>query len=149
MLIVGTSGRCSIDKSVLQAIPDGAVIVSTSSDQVEIDLKALGRLARSDPTELALGKHEYIIQQPKKPRKKVIVLAEGYPINFYGSESLPNDTIDPIMTLLMLCGVELALDRSRTKRHYKRKILTDEVNTITDKHDLIRQFLRFESHKSV
>jgi hypothetical protein len=75
------------------------------------------------------------------------LLAEGYPINFYGSESLPNDAIDPIVTLLILCAVELALDSRKRGREYKNKILTSEVNDITEKYNLIQHFLRLEAQR--
>ncbi|HWX18703.1 MAG TPA: NAD(P)-dependent oxidoreductase [Candidatus Binatia bacterium] len=147
-LVVGTTGRLSIDQSVLRALPDGAVIVSTSSDQVEIDLKSLARLAKGRVKEIALGKHEFTIENARGRKTRLTLLAEGYPINFYGSESLPNDTIDPVMTLLLLCAVELALGSRKSPPTYKPRFLTSEVNDITDKYNLVRQFLRFDKLRS-
>ncbi len=132
MLVIGTTGRCSIDRTVLEHLPDGAVIVSTSSDQIEIDLHALKVLSHDRPREVELGKHEYILNVPSGT-KRLFLLAEGYPINFYGSESLPNDTIDPVMTLLLLGGIELALDSRKRRRHLKPGVLTKEINSIADK----------------
>ena len=130
------------NKAVIQKIPDGAILVSTSSDQVEIDLEALKKLSRGRCKEVDLGKHEYTIGDGRWGTKKIIVLAEGYPINFYGSESVPNDTIDPVMTLLLLGGVELALDARKKQHVFKRGILTDEIDQITDDYELVVRFLQ-------
>ena len=60
-----------------------------------------------------------------------------YPINFYGSESLPNDTIDPIMTLLLLCGIDVC------EKQLSPEIHTDYVNDdLQKKHKLVEEFLK-------
>lgn len=106
-IVVGTSGRpATISETVLRALPNGCILVSTSSDRIEIDIEALERLSGSEGFSVEEGKTEYVLNIDGA-RKVLTILAEGYPINFYGSESLPNDTIDPIMTLLLLCGIEL------------------------------------------
>jgi S-adenosylhomocysteine hydrolase len=140
VLVVGTTGRKSITKSVFQQLPDGAVLVSTSSDQVEIALETLEDLARGRVHEIELGKHEYTLDTKAGKTKKLVLLAEGYPINFYGSESLPNDTIDPVMTLLLLCGVEVVL-RWRRNEPFSAGILTKEVNEVANKRKLVKRFL--------
>lgn len=66
------------------------------------------------------------------------MLAEGYPINFYGSESLPNDTIDPIMTLLLLCGVELTL-----RNDLKKEVDAEMVGVVVEKRGLVARFLQY------
>lgn len=147
MLVVGTTGQLSIDESVLRILPDGAVLVSTSSDQVEIAVKDLERLAGARIREIELGKHEYTIDTGDGATKKLVLLAEGYPINFYGSESLPNDSIDPVMTLLFLCGVEL-VSRHRTKQPFPHDdILTQEVDEITKVRDLVNRFLQLNTRQ--
>jgi adenosylhomocysteinase len=133
-LIVGTTGKTSITRSVLSALERDTVLVSTSSDQIEIDIGALNELAK--PCEIEEGKTKYLITSAGG-EIAVILLAEGYPINFYGSESVPNDTIDPVMTLLLLCGAELVISPPNGVG-----VLDGEVDKIADRQDLVERFLR-------
>jgi hypothetical protein len=111
------------------------VLVSTSSDQDEIDIAALNRLARGRSRPITEGKIVYQVGSDEHPCN-VTLLAEGYPINFYASESLPNDTIDPIMTLLLICAVELTL-----RTNWNRGVDADAVAKIVDRRKLIQRFL--------
>lgn len=133
-LVVGTTGETSITREILEALEKDAVLVSTSSDQVEIDLSALNELAGGQSQELEEGKRVFRIRGPRG-EKKITLLAEGYPINFYGSESVPNDTIDPIMTLLFLCGIELA-----TKK-FEPGLQDKPVDEIVQQRGLLKRFL--------
>lgn len=135
-LVVGTTGECSIKKEILTALRDGCILASTSSDRVEIEMDALKEMAGDNVRPIEEGKTEYRISVEGN-EKTVTVLADGYPINFYGSESLPNDTIDPIMTLLILCGIELCENKLEPIIHL------DYVNKdIEEKYGLIAEFLR-------
>jgi hypothetical protein len=80
------------------------------------------------------GNVGYVIEVDGQ-KKSLTVLADGYPINFYASESLPNDTIDPIMTLLLLCAVEIS------KGGIPPGIERNLVNRITEQHKLIEHVL--------
>jgi S-adenosylhomocysteine hydrolase len=142
VLVVGTTGSKmgSITRQILRALPDGCIVVSTSSDQVEIDINALEGMA-VDKHEIEEGKTIYRIRVGSR-FKDLTLLAEGYPINFYGSESLPNASIDPVMTLLLLCAVELAEGRIADT-----KIDEMVVNGIVEKRELIEQFLTFSQYR--
>ncbi|MGH8092274.1 MAG: hypothetical protein ACREIF_02210 [Chthoniobacterales bacterium] len=135
-LVVGTTGRTSITREMLYALEGDAVLVSTSSDQVEIDLVALDSMADGPSVELEEGKRLYNVKWAEG-RKQLTLLAEGYPINFYGSESVPNDTIDPVMTLLLLCAVELA-----SKPFLRLGVQEGVVDEIVKERDLVRRFLK-------
>src|SRR5437660_8497308 len=87
-LVVGTTGGPSITKEIMMRLPDGCILVSTSSDQIEIEVKALAQLAGENRVEIEEGKTEYTFTVDGVA-KTLTVLAEGYPINFYASESLP------------------------------------------------------------
>lgn len=133
-LVVGTTGETSITREILEGLEKDVVLVSTSSDQVEIDLKALNDLAAGKSQELEEGKRVFRIRGPRG-EKKITLLAEGYPINFYGSESVPNDTIDPIMTLLFLCGIEL------TTKQFGPGVQDKPVDEIVQQRGLLKRFL--------
>ena len=60
--------------------------------------------------------------------KKIHVLANGYPINFWGFESMPEEASDLIMSLIILSSAELALG------NYSEQIInSDAVNQIGGK----------------
>jgi len=141
VLVIGTTGENSISRHILRKLPDGCIIVSTSSDQVEVDIKALEDMAGPDINEIEEGKTTYRIRD-KSRHKTLTLLAEGYPINFYGSESLPNASIDPIMTLLLLCAVELC--KGNIKRH---RIDNEIVDKIVQENKLVEKFLQLSKHR--
>jgi S-adenosylhomocysteine hydrolase len=135
-LVIGTTGRKSITKEILSKLPDGCILVSTSSDQIEIEIDALEKMSNKI-YKIEEGVTEYIIGKGRK-RKKIILLAEGYPINFYGSDSLPNDTIDPIMTLLILGAVEICNNRDS----YKNCVDNESVDFIVKKYNLVNNIIQ-------
>lgn len=134
-LVVGTTGRTSVTKDVMEKLPDGCILASTSSDQKEIDLKALTDLAGTDIKVIEEGNTEYSFVVEGR-RKTLTVLAEGYPINFYAAESLPNDSIDPIMTFLLLCGIELC-----EKKHEPGIRPQEVILNVQKENRLIAKFL--------
>jgi adenosylhomocysteinase len=143
-LVIGTTGKKtgSITRQILRRLPDGCIIVSTSSDQVEIDVKALDDMA-VEKRDIEEGKTIYRIRSGSR-FKTLTLLAEGYPINFYGSESLPNASIDPIMTLLLLCAVELA------KGTVKKRVIDEGiVNTFVKDFKLIEVYLSRHRHQDI
>jgi len=141
VLVVGTTGEQSISETIVRQLPNECVIVSTSSDRVEIDVAALERLAEGRIHEIEEGKQIFSIRVGGKT-KVLTLLAEAFPINFYGSESLPNASIDPVMTLLLLCAEELA----RGAVH-KPGIQDDTVNEIVANRQLIKKFLSLSQYQ--
>jgi S-adenosylhomocysteine hydrolase len=145
-LVVGTTGRKSITRALLEKLPS-CIIASTSSDRVEIDLDSLAEMAFK-VTIIEEGKTEYRIKSAEGEEKVITLLAEGYPINFYAAESLPNETIDPIMTLLLLCGA--AVSENRYSPGIQDPDLVDRI--VADKalisHFLHLSFKRYETSNS-
>jgi S-adenosylhomocysteine hydrolase len=134
-LVVGTTGWPVITGEIMKQLPNECILVSTSSDRDEIDMDALAELAGKNQKKIEEGKTEYTLGTAHKPTT-LTVLADGYPINFYASESLPNDSIDPIMTMLLLCGVEVC------RCEFPPGPLEKEVNKIEKKHHLTEEFLK-------
>lgn len=131
ILVVGTtgggkSGKPSVTAKLMSTFPDGTILVSTSSDRAEFDVKGLEKLAKGREEIIEEGNRKYTINAAGK-EKALFLLAEGYPINFYGSDSVPNETIDPIMALLLLCAVRICQKR----RKFSTKIDVEAVNEIT------------------
>lgn len=104
-IIIGATGRCSIGKEAILKISESdkdVVLVNASSKRMEIDVDALEDL-KETKTATEIGT-EY--QMPEG--NKILLLADGYPVNFYGSsESIPDKIIDVILTELFLCAKKL------------------------------------------
>ena len=110
-MIVGTSGTTVLSGAELESLDAGVYLVSASSDQVEFDVAYLR--SRSATSHRAGAIEEFSL-----PGGKTLnLIAEGYPINFYGAESVPNQSIDPIMSLLFLCAAKLASCELRPGRY--------------------------------
>lgn len=130
ILVVGTtgggaSGRPSVSARLMAQFPDKTILVSTSSDRTEFDVEGLKRMAGNAGERIEEGNTLYRFTSDGT-RKSLFLLAEGYPINFYGSDSVPNETIDPIMAMLMLCGVAICQDPQR----FGRRIDAEAVDKI-------------------
>lgn len=137
-LVIGCSGKRSVDSAVIAALAHGCYIVSASSEQYEIDVEELTRQA-SNNEELRLSGRlvgtTYIL--PPNNRQ-VHLLANGYPINFWGMNSMPEQASDLIMSLLFLAAVELSRGSYPTAG-----VNADAINEIADKHKVAQKFLEF------
>lgn len=84
-------------------------MVSASSEQYEIDLYELSRLATKQ--EPLVGDQGQLIGTDftLTPDNRCIhLLANGYPVNFWGMGSMPEEASDLILTIMLLASVELA-----------------------------------------
>lgn len=170
ILVVGCTGGYeekgetlpTIDKDIISQLQHGCILVSASSDQVEIDLNSLREFSQGNTTNMyideivsseSLKSEDVKLYQGKiwrlkigtefnltllRPSRNLRLLADGYPINFYSVESVPNETIDPILTLLYLCVIHLVQDNNESPKD----ILEDEVDKIVEKEELIETFMR-------
>lgn len=138
--VIGCTGRKSIDSTVIAALDHDTFLVSASSEQYEIDVDELRQQAKEtkdykDDSGKLLGATLLL------PRNRhVHLLANGYPINFWGMNSMPDEASDLIMTLIFLAAVSLAREPNRTPG-----IDAEGVNQLADeKHfNLARKFTEF------
>jgi len=139
--VIGASGNESINSDVISTLNHGTYLISASSEQYEIDIDELERLNRHKE-ELKNDNGELIgttyILPPND--RHIHVLANGYPINFWGFESMPEEASDLILTLILLSAAELAL--GNYKEH---EINSKAVNEIAEKYEVAKKFL--EIHK--
>ncbi len=141
IVIIGASGEESITSEVLAELKHGAYILSASSELYEIDLdELLQQAVRTEPFSADDGK--YIgtnFYLPSGADDRVVhLLANGYPINFWGFESMPEEASDLILSLILLCMAELALGNYSTK-----EINSEAVNEIAKKYKVAEKFLEF------
>jgi hypothetical protein len=103
----------------------------------EVDIDELTRL-QSRTSQLKHAGGEIIgtdFELP--PSSRVIhVIANGYPINFWGFDSMPNEASDLIMSLIFLCACELGSGST-----FAKGINAESVNGIAKDHKLAEKFL--------
>jgi S-adenosylhomocysteine hydrolase len=143
MLIIGVTGTQSIGKVEISSLRHGAILVSASSDLDEIDVKELELLAGDKKNmEDALSRDGQKIGTlytlERLDSRQILLLADGYPVNFYYSESVPNESFDPILTILFRSVLELAI-RPKIPPGINLKI----VNDLVSYEKIVEETLRF------
>ncbi len=106
------------------------IAVSASSRRDEIDI--VGLESFSEENKVSEIGTEYTL--PNKNR--IMVLAHGFPVNFFCSDSVPDKAIDPVLTELFLCAQKLATD-TFMKGILKIGVKDDIGESIINEEDLI------------
>lgn len=132
--IIGASGYNTIDSKLISFLSHNSILISTSSEQYEIDIDDLNRKSDhirdfEDENGRKIGT-TYMIGE-----KSINVLADGYPINFWFSESMPYEASDFIMTLIFLSSIELIIDED-----ISNGINSDKVNDLAEKYEIAKRF---------
>lgn len=137
-IIIGCSGRTSVDSSTIAAMAHGCYVVSASSEQYEIAVDELSRQASRTAELRLLGRligTTYVL--PPNSRE-INVLANGYPINFWGMNSMPEQASDLIMSLLLLASAEVAQGS-----YPAAGVNSAAINELAEKHRVAQRFLEF------
>ena len=140
-LIVGTTGELSIKKDTLDNAQKSKVIIaSTSSELVEVDIDYLQH--KSADIQYVPGLGTNYIRKRKSSQITYVLLADGFPVNFYLGSGIPNEAIDPILAQMIVGAIHIAM------RHKKldRKIQSDIMDELIEKFGLIHDFLATFSH---
>ena len=137
-LIIGATGETSIGRGELSAMSHNVYLVSASSDQKEIGIDELNALSST--------KDDIINNDGEKIGTKYTIrgttntinlIADGYPINFWAEESMPNQVSDLIMTLIFISALEIALNSSELKNRVNPEI----VNELAERYELSKTYL--------
>ncbi|MFN0077911.1 MAG: CRISPR-associated ring nuclease Csm6 [Prosthecobacter sp.] len=148
-LVIGTAGCLTIDCDVIAALKHNTYLASASSEQVEIDLECLDRLDAEPKPFL----HDFLEKAGGEPLpigtiytlppddRKIILLADGMPVNFTGFSGMKDQAADLIMTLLFVAGVRMAA------RDYDGRsgIVPDAINKLETEFNIAREFNRLQS----
>jgi S-adenosylhomocysteine hydrolase len=102
-LVVGATGRPSITRALVERLPDGAMIASASSRQLEIDVDWL----LAHPVRSA-GEGLDEVRLPPRPgmdraERRVLLVNRGFPANFLpGSDSVADEVVETILGELIV-----------------------------------------------
>ncbi len=135
--VIGTSGNTSIDSKVIANLTHDTYLLSASSELYEIDIDELDRQSKSR-TLLRNDNYDIGTTYILHPNRHIHLLANGYPINFWGFNSMPEEASDLIMSLILLSAAEMAI-----KNYPEPKINSDAVNEIAEKYKIAEKFLEF------
>lgn len=95
-IVVGASGKRSIDRNLLAQLPDRCFLVSGSSKDHEIDLE---HLATQTASSTAL--HPHVRQCTLHDGRRIYLVNEGYPVNFTGA-SVPDEIVEFLFAELIM-----------------------------------------------
>lgn len=135
-IIVGTTGYQSISSEILDKLKNGAILVSASSDRIEIDINHLDTFDDNPKYTPELGTW-YSRKKSSNTEDKYLLLADGYPINFYSGAGIPTTSIDPVLAQLLIGAIHLVKNSKNLKPGIHKEI-TDKLN---EKFRLIDDFL--------
>lgn len=140
-LVIGSSGRTSIGLKEILEISNNTCLVSTSSDQIEIDIDTLKNLSKKRDGDISINKEtrekigtDYVI---RNKNTLIHLLADGYPINFWCSDSMPNEISDFVLSMILISCFELVINKSQIEIGIK------DINSLVEKYEIAELFERY------
>jgi len=111
-IIIGATGdpKASLKAEDFAILRDGVILVNATSKQIEFDIPYLESCCTNRIVHASLGT-EYIMRNGKK----IVVLADGFPINFFVGESVPESIIDIIIAEMLVCLRKLVMGNLQNK----------------------------------
>jgi S-adenosylhomocysteine hydrolase len=110
--IIGATGETTISRNEILALKHNVYLASASSEQWEFGVDELNHLSSKRESlkinSMEVGTRYTIIDTTNC----VNLLADGYPINFWKTESMPNEVSDLIMSLIFIAAVEVVKNKS-------------------------------------
>lgn len=133
-LFCGATGRARFGSEIIDNLSSDCVLVSFTSRDYEFDKAYLASRASSEISLDGVGRR-YLIETNDGVRKLLLV-ADGYPINFYNAESMPNEQSDLVLASMLLGAVEIIRRRSSFEIGLNR----DLSNEILNRHEILRRY---------
>lgn len=138
LLVVGATGETTVRRSEILAMEHNVYLVSASSEQWEFCVPELEALCSEKVDLFINGRKIGTRYKIRKTEKYVNLIADGYPINFWKMESMPNEVSDLIMSLMFVSALEIAKNR-----HLRAKINYDTVNKLAGQYELSKIYLEY------
>jgi S-adenosylhomocysteine hydrolase len=141
-IVIGCSGTRSITRDEIARMKHGCILVSASSELKEIAVEELEKLSKTSvnkPFRNPKRKKVGTIYIMRQKCKTIILLADGYPINFWGMNSMPDNVSDLVLSLILISAIEISKGRLK-----QNGINSDFVNKIADEYRISKLYL--DSH---
>lgn len=124
-VVIGATGKTSIGRNNILSLKHQAYLASSSSKNIEIDVRELDFLSKNEERV-----HEEITRYRMINDKEIYLISRGFPINFRGKFSVPNDVMDLILSELYLCMLEIKRERKKPGIYPIPYKLEEEVASI-------------------
>jgi S-adenosylhomocysteine hydrolase len=141
-LIIGATGETVVGRSEILGMEHNVYLVSASSEQWEFCISELEALSSQKEEIWSDGEKIGTKYKIRNTEKCINLIADGYPINFWKTESMPNEVSDLIMSLILVSAVEIA-----TKSPMPQKINSDVVNELEERYELSKVYLEYYRNK--
>lgn len=138
-LIVGATGETIIKRSEILAMEHNVYLISASSEQWEFCISELEALSSEKSDFYSNDKKIGTRYKIRNTEKFINLIADGYPINFWGSESMPNEVSDLIMSLILISAVKISTHWSSLPK----KIDYNIVNELEKQYELSKIYLEY------
>lgn len=136
-LVVGCSGETSVGREELLRMDSGTLVASGSSDQKEIGLLELEALSDKREDTFQEGRPVGTKYRIRSTDTYLHLLANGYPVNFWGSESMPDEASDLVMSLILLATNDLCCHHAR----YASGINASDINDLAEQHRVAKLYM--------
>lgn len=122
--IFGCAGKHSMGVQEFASINCDCFLISLTSRNYEFALEELAALAVEEVSRGKVGK-VFLLGQGAR----VVLVADGFPVNFHGAESMPNQHSDLIMASMLFGGLALVHGRRRFESgHTNREVSNEALN---------------------
>lgn len=91
-VVIGVTGDYVLKKDQLSRLKNGAVLINGSTRKKEFDMDSIKELTKQEREEETYAVYEF------HNSKKIYLLAHGFPVNFLGTESIPEFIIDLVFS---------------------------------------------------
>ena len=136
LFIIGCSGETSIGREEILSLSYETFLVSASSDQREIGLMELEALSSSKETLKNRNGRKIGTSYTVRGQNKVIhLIADGFPVNFWYSESMPNQVSDLILSLIYVSAIGL------TKKEFGNGL--QNIDKISEKYEIAKIYEQY------
>jgi len=136
-LIIGTTGEQSIGHDTLENIKNGTILVSSSSDLIEIDIDHLKIMAPVQRYQEGLG--TYFVRKQGLSEDTYLLMGDGFPINFYSGSGIPNRAIEPILAQLFIGAIHIAKEHGSLGKGVTSN--KDKMDELIEEYKLLQDFL--------
>jgi adenosylhomocysteinase len=133
-IVFGATGRAHWGADLFGELQRDTVLVSLTSRDYEFDKTYLAEHALQSEVVAPIGTR-YILPTRSESRS-VLLVADGFPVNFHRAESMPNEQSDLILAAMLLGAVEVVQRRPE----FSPGVNKDRSNQIINQHGILKRY---------